>query len=83
MRVDMRALPRRATLEALARGLGMSYEMVRRVAAQTAYGETAPPSLRHGSRSVLIALVGYCDELSDDQVEVLLAAARVMHTHAV
>ena len=66
--------PRQSTLEALARGLGMSVESVRRAAATAAYGEgtMAPP------RKLVAVLMAHAEQLDDTQLEVLLATARAL-----
>jgi transcriptional regulator with XRE-family HTH domain len=66
-------LPRAATVRKLAKGLGLPYDVVRRVATESTYGED-DSQLR---RSVRV-LVAYAERMPDSQVEVLLATARAL-----
>jgi transcriptional regulator with XRE-family HTH domain len=66
-------LPRASTIEKLATGLGLPYDVVRRVATESTYGED-DSQLR---RSVRV-LVAYAERMPDSQVEVLLATARAL-----
>lgn len=68
------AWPRHSTLEALAKGLGVSVELVRHAAASNKYGNgTEPPP-----RPVVVKLVATAEGLTDYQVEVLVATARAL-----
>jgi transcriptional regulator with XRE-family HTH domain len=69
-----KSMPRQQTLEALARGLGVSVELVRHVAATTAYGEGEEPS----PRRLVSVLTSYAEGLTDEQLEVVLATARAL-----
>lgn len=73
-RTGPKALPRTATLEALARGLELPFETVRHVAAETAYGEPdeAP------DRKLLRTLVAQASALTDAELEAVLAVVRAL-----
>lgn len=73
-RADPGGMPRRATLERLAVGLGLPTAVVIDAAADAAgkRGPDEPPDHR------LIVLVGLARDLSPSQVDVLLATARAL-----
>lgn len=69
----LRSMPRQRTLEALARGLGVTVDHVRQVAASAAYGENG-----HDQRRLIALLCSYAEGLTDDQLEVLIATTRAL-----
>jgi transcriptional regulator with XRE-family HTH domain len=69
-----KSMPRQQTLEALAKGLGVSVEAVRQVAATATYGPGDGPQVRR----LVATLVGYAETLDDGQLEVVLATARAL-----
>ena len=73
-RVGPKSMPRHSTLVALAKGLGMSVEAVRQVAATTAYGQGDTPE----PRRLVATLTAYAETLDDGQLEVVLATARAL-----
>lgn len=68
---------RQSTLEALARGLGITPEAVRQVVMGQTYGngEGAPP------RQLLTSLIAHAETLTDPELEVLLATAQALKAH--
>jgi len=68
-----RAFPRPATLEGLAKGLGLPYEAVREAAVRGIVGEDVD-----GPRRLVTALMAYAEGLTDAQLEVVLATARAV-----
>lgn len=73
-RDDPKSWPRQSTLAKLAKGLGVSTEYVRQVAASDAYGTgaIAPP------RRLVGVLLAHAEQLDDSQLEVVLATARAL-----
>jgi transcriptional regulator with XRE-family HTH domain len=69
-----KAFPRQQTLEALAEGLGLPFETVRHVAAETAYG----PANGAKPRQLVSVLTAQLDALSDGQLEVVIATVRAL-----
>jgi transcriptional regulator with XRE-family HTH domain len=69
-----KSMPRLQTLEALAKGLGVSVEAVRHVAAAATYGEPDGPQVRR----LVATLTAYAETLDDGQLEVVLATARAL-----
>lgn len=66
--------PRQRTLEALARGLGLPYEVVRQVAYGSNHnGDTAPPR-----RVAVATMLAQAEQLDDTQLEVVLATMRAL-----
>jgi transcriptional regulator with XRE-family HTH domain len=65
--------PRHSTLEALARGLGVSVESVRQVAAERRNGGDQPPP-----RVLVATLMAHAEGLTDGEVEVVLATAQAL-----
>lgn len=74
-----KAFPRQGTLEKLARGLGLPVETVRQVAATATYGYADGPE----PRRLVVALMGYAETLTDDQLEVALATVRALQKQSV
>lgn len=72
-----KSFPRLSTLEALAKGLDMSLDAVRRAAVDTATGQAleAPP------RRLVSVLMAHADGLTDDELEVVLATARALRRY--
>lgn len=68
------AWPRHTTLEALAKGLGVSVETVRQVAASTKYGN----GTEHPARPLVTKLLAHAEQLDDTELEVVLATARAL-----
>jgi transcriptional regulator with XRE-family HTH domain len=69
-----KTFPRQRTIEALAKGLGLSVDAVRHVAATAAYGNgDGPPP-----RRLVAMLTAYADTLTDEQLEVVLATVRAL-----
>lgn len=66
--------PRQSTLEALARGLGVSVESIRHVAATTAYGNGSTPQ----PRRLVAVLMSHAEGLTDPQLEVLVSTAQAL-----
>ena len=76
-----KSLPRHQTLVALAKGLDMPVEVVRRVASETAYGEGEGEA--EPVRALVSVLVAQTEGLTDDELEVVLATARALKRHRV
>ena len=72
-----KSLPRGETLRGLAVGLGLPVEVVRQVAAESAYGEAANG---HAPRRLVSVLISYAERLTDGDLEVLLATARALES---
>jgi hypothetical protein len=69
-----RAFPRQHTLAALAKGLGVSVEAVRQVAAEAAYGNG-----HVGTQRALVGVVtAHAEGLTDPELEVVLATMRAL-----
>jgi len=57
--------------------LGVSVELVRQVAAATAYGEGEEPP----TRRLVSVLIAHAEELDDNQLEVVLATVRALRRY--
>lgn len=68
------SMPRHTTLVALSTGLGLPFETVRQVAAETAYGNGHQPD----TRRLVTILMSQAEGLTDGQLEVLLATTRAL-----
>lgn len=68
-----KAVPREATLRGLAVGMGLPYDTVRHAAATATF-----PESENGSRRIVNLLVALTENLSDEQVSVVVATARAM-----
>lgn len=75
-----KAAPRQATLRGLATGMGLPIETVQRAAVQAALGGANGNSGEH-HRRVVELLTALTSDLSDDDVSVLIAAARAMRAN--
>jgi transcriptional regulator with XRE-family HTH domain len=72
-----RTFPRPATLQAVARGLDLPYEVVRDAAMRNSLGgEEAEP------RHLVSALTAHAEGLTDGQLEVVLAMVRALKKHS-
>jgi lambda repressor-like predicted transcriptional regulator len=74
-----KSLPRHQTLVALAKGLGLSVETVRRAASVTAYGEGDTEPVRR----LVSVIVAHTEGLTDEDLEVVLATTVALKQHRV